>query len=454
MVILAGGKSSRMGRDKSDLLLGEKTFLEVQVEKGRSLGIEDIVVSGYKGDRCSVPIVKDRLLEKGPLGGLEACFRQVQNPLVLVLCVDVPLVPVSELEKLIAIAEESHQAVILRHGDRTEPMMGVFPADMADDMVEEIEKGRGRIFHVLEKRGYTVYETEEPDELFRNVNDQEEYEKMLHLSNSAHHASCIEEIQAIKLTASGERKIITRTVIREQQIDLFVDGQLKNHILCAGTCLEELIYGRLLTMGLIESASEVESIRFRENKTKVHVLLKTQKQREMEKLGLSEDNMQAAEVSNGQQEIIRPSEERESFTWNPEWVWTLEDAFEDEMELHSATKSAHAAFLMKDGKILFKCEDIGRHNALDKAIGYALMHKIDLKSSVLFTSGRVPTDMAEKAILAGVPMFVSRKTPTADGIRAAKEAGLLLIGNVRNRSMQIFNVPAGVVMEEGVDPIC
>lgn len=179
MVILAGGKSSRMGRDKSDLLLGEKTFLEVQIEKGRALGISDILVSGYKGERCSIPVIKDRFLEKGPLGGLEACFRRVINRYVLVLCVDVPLVPESELKQMITLAGEQQKSVILRHGDRLEPMMGVYPADLADDMVKEIEEGRGRIFHVLEKNGYLVYETDLPDVLFRNVNDPQEYRELL-----------------------------------------------------------------------------------------------------------------------------------------------------------------------------------------------------------------------------------------------------------------------------------
>ena len=50
MIVLAGGKSSRMGRDKSDLLLGMDTFLNVQIRKGTELGIRDILVSGYRGE--------------------------------------------------------------------------------------------------------------------------------------------------------------------------------------------------------------------------------------------------------------------------------------------------------------------------------------------------------------------------------------------------------------------
>lgn len=423
MVILAGGKSSRMGSDKSDLLLGEKTFLELQIEKGRELGISDILVSGYRGNRCLFPVVKDRMEEKGPLGGLEACFRQVKNPWVLVLCVDVPLVPVAELRKLILLAEEERKSVILRHGDRTEPMMGVYPADMADDMVEEILHGRGRIFHVLEKRGYQIYETDQPDELFRNVNDPEAYVRLLKLQKPEEYQwlseekNCICETKAWKLTESGEKTEITRTLLKEHRIGLYINGEFRQQMLCTGTHLEELVVGHLLTMGAIQSYGEVETIRFREKKTEAHVLLKKDS------------------------ETIIEKDSPAVFHWKPEWVWRLEDAFAEEMELHSATKSAHAAFLMREGEILFRCEDMGRHNALDKAIGYALMNKIDLKQCVLFSSGRVPSDMAEKAVRAGVPMFVSRKTPTEEGICLAREAGLLLIGNVRNRSMQIFNEP-------------
>lgn len=102
MIILAGGASSRMGRDKSDLTIDGKTFLEMQIEKGEKLGISDILLSGYHGEnRYKYPIIPDRFPGKGPLGGLEACFRKAKNPYCLVLGVDVPLVPAEELAALI-----------------------------------------------------------------------------------------------------------------------------------------------------------------------------------------------------------------------------------------------------------------------------------------------------------------------------------------------------------------
>ena len=107
MIVLAGGASSRMGKEKSDLKLDGKSFLEIQIQKGRDLGVGRIYVSGYRGAHCTEEIVMDRIKERGPLGGLEACLNKAAQDGAehcLVLGVDTPLVPVSELQNLIQSA--------------------------------------------------------------------------------------------------------------------------------------------------------------------------------------------------------------------------------------------------------------------------------------------------------------------------------------------------------------
>lgn len=179
MVILAGGASSRMGKDKSDLPAGGKTFLETQIEKGRLLGIEDILVSGYQGKSCSERIIKDRIPGKGPLGGLEACFREAENEWCLVLGVDVPMVPVRDLEQLIQRPRfSSAPAVILQHGGREEPLIGVYRTSLADAMLAEITERKGSVFAFLGRIGYETYVSGSPDEYFSNVNDPAAYEAL------------------------------------------------------------------------------------------------------------------------------------------------------------------------------------------------------------------------------------------------------------------------------------
>ena len=180
MIILAGGASSRMGRDKSDLTIDGKTFLEMQIEKGEKLGISDILLSGYHGEnKYKYPIIPDRFPGKGPLGGLEACFRKAKNPYCLVLGVDVPLVPAEELAALIRQSLHSDaKAVILSHGGHEEPLMGVYRTDLADAMFEEITLRKGAVFAFLRRNGYECYESQVPDRYFSNINDPEMYSKI------------------------------------------------------------------------------------------------------------------------------------------------------------------------------------------------------------------------------------------------------------------------------------
>lgn len=202
MIILAGGKSSRMGRDKSELLLDGKTFLELQIEKGNSLGITDILVSGYRGERCGgAVIVRDRMQNRGPLGGLETCLRAAKNSRCLVLSVDVPLVPVEELRHLLffeALEGREEQkssdgltetlpqkkVTILKNNGKEQPLIGVYHTCLADVMAEELEKTNGSVFAFLKKTGYQVYESEEEAFLFENVNDQKTYERLENITSA------------------------------------------------------------------------------------------------------------------------------------------------------------------------------------------------------------------------------------------------------------------------------
>ena len=106
---------------------------------------------------------------------------------------------------------------------------------------------------------------------------------------------------------------------------------------------------------------------------------------------------------------------------------TLAAAMGDELPLYRATHAVHSCFVLRDGKILYQCEDLGRHNALDKAVGCALAEGVQLGQCVLYTSGRVPVDMVRKAIRAGVPALVSKTMPTVQSLELAEAYGLKLL---------------------------
>lgn len=178
-LVLAGGLSSRMGTDKSDLTYHGKTFLQIQLDKERRLGAEEIFVSGYRGSQCDVPVIPDRYDKKGPLGGLEASFRRMSRRDCLVLSVDVPLVPIEELWGL--IMQHMHggsRITVLEHGEKQEPLIGIYDVSLADAMEQEILQEKGSVFAFLRKTGYDVYRTKASDKYFRNINDVGTYQEL------------------------------------------------------------------------------------------------------------------------------------------------------------------------------------------------------------------------------------------------------------------------------------
>ena len=178
MIILAGGESRRMGTDKADLMYEGRTFLELQIVMGVRLGITDILVSGYRGERCPLPVVADRIPDRGPLGGLEASLRATKHEKCVVLSVDVPLVPLEELVQLLECSAAS-PITILKNNGREQPLIGVYDRSLADEMLRELTESRGSVFAFINKTGYAVYESMAPAAVFANVNAPEQYRSML-----------------------------------------------------------------------------------------------------------------------------------------------------------------------------------------------------------------------------------------------------------------------------------
>ena len=107
-------------------------------------------------------------------------------------------------------------------------------------------------------------------------------------------------------------------------------------------------------------------------------------------------------------------------------------------DLHTRTGGIHIVGLFgPDGKICI-VEDIGRHNALDKVIGYGLKHNIDFSKTTLTCSGRLSSEMVRKCLIANIPIIASRGATTTLAISMGEQSGLTIIGFVRGQKMNIY----------------
>ncbi len=143
-VILAGGKSSRMGRDKAWLELGGRTLLARQIELVRNAGATEVFISGraavdYSAFRCRV--LQDRFQNVGPLAGIERALDEMTAPLLLVLAVDMPEMSGVFLEKLRAVCTENCGAIPQVNG-RIEPLAAFYPKASLDLAAEMLSRQR------------------------------------------------------------------------------------------------------------------------------------------------------------------------------------------------------------------------------------------------------------------------------------------------------------------------
>lgn len=172
--VLAGGLSSRMGRNKSELRLNGKTLLQIQADKLLALGIGDVMLSGVGCPALpGARVIPDEYTGKGPLGGLHACLRAAENPACLVLSVDVPLIPVGVLSQLCR-AHRGGVTVLCRHG-REEPLIGVYDRAAAVDAAALLEAGKGAVRALKDKVSWTCFDYAGPEELLINCNTPEDF---------------------------------------------------------------------------------------------------------------------------------------------------------------------------------------------------------------------------------------------------------------------------------------
>lgn len=237
---------------------------------------------------------------------------------------------------------------------------------------------------------------------------------------------------------------VERDVLVEHVLEVSVNTVPTMRIVCTPADLADLVVGRLFTEGIVEGVEGISELYLCEQGSRATVLL-AEKRADFSRteVPVVPSCCTGNRVYNAYFfDDERPANVR-PIPWREEWVFAAARAFAEDSPLHRRTTGTHSCYLLLADTVVLCREDLGRHNAFDKVIGAALREGIDLRDAMIYSSGRLPTDMVMKAIRAGVPLLASKAVPTSETIRLAREFDLTLICQARPDSAVVYHDPLG-----------
>jgi len=213
-----------------------------------------------------------------------------------------------------------------------------------------------------------------------------------------------------ELTAASER------IARETELVVFVDGHHFATAMILATLEKEYVIGHLYLQGLINDAADIVSIEI-------------------------ENDAADVKLKTGIEKRVVPQEINSNLKVGREDVLECVRAIL-KSPVFAETEAVHSAGLFLYGKKNVSiAEDLGRHNALDKVIGDALLKKIDFSKILATSTGRQPTEMILKCRSAGIPIIATKGVPTSLAVELAEKAGITIAGLVRRDTMIVYSHP-------------
>jgi len=210
-------------------------------------------------------------------------------------------------------------------------------------------------------------------------------------------------------TASSER------IVRETALSIRIDGEHFATAMLMATMEKEFVIGHLFAQGVITSAADIASITVKNNVAEV--TLSGMKKKSTSRLVRSDLKVRKEDVFDCVRAILKS-------------------------EVFTETEAVHSAGLFLHGKeTVCIAEDLGRHHALDKVIGYGLLHNIDFSRTLAASTGRQPSEMILKCRNVNIPIIATKGVPTTLAVEIAGEAGITIAGLVRGDTMIVYSHP-------------
>ena len=229
---------------------------------------------------------------------------------------------------------------------------------------------------------------------------------------------------------------ITLNVVEERPLTIWLNGQEIVTAMTIGDYSEYLAVGFLSNQGMLDKDETVLSVSFEpELQT---IVVRTDKPTNYETKLQKKTQTSGCAVGTLFGDII---ETLEGLTLpnskvSTSWLYSLTKQINQMPSLYLSAGAIHGTVLCKENQPLVYMEDVGRHNAVDKVAGWMRGNQVSGADKIMYTTGRLTSEMVIKCALMGIPVLVSRSGFTAWGVELAEKVGLTLIGRMRGQRFQ------------------
>jgi FdhD protein len=251
-------------------------------------------------------------------------------------------------------------------------------------------------------------------------------------------------IRYFQVDARKNDAIESNTIV-ETPVSLTVNGQVWTTFMCTPVHLEALMIGFLFNEGVIDSMDEVEDVRICEHGDNVDVWLTHDAPKPDSWTRTSGCTGGVTAVAS----IERPRAVTvsEELTLSPEQINHLVEMLFESQVLYRETGGVHTSALSNGARVIQSAEDIGRHNTLDKIAGLCMLEKTWPEKRILITTGRISSEMLQKAVRMGARLIASRTSPSSLSIELAEAWGITLIGYARRNKFNLYAAPERILLD-------
>ncbi len=240
----------------------------------------------------------------------------------------------------------------------------------------------------------------------------------------------------IRFTGNKNAEVLD-LVAREIKITIFVNKEKLISLSCSPGNYNYLVVGFLFTSGILQKKEDITSIKIRRRSINVEI---------KNMLHTIKETANSISPIMGKQQIEKQVEPvpviYNNLKINPNTIYSLISRIQERSIFFQQSGSVHSCALADfNGSILLFCEDISRHNTIDRILGEALLTNISLKDKIMLTSCRITGGIIEKIVSGNIPIIISRSALTDCTVKLANQKGITLIGFAREKRMNVYTHP-------------